>query len=179
MAINKKGGKKHKKAGNKHREGSVPIIKNLEVAEDGQEYAKVLKKVGGSRLAVICSDGKERQAIIPGKFRKRIFMNEGDILLVSVEGIGNVDVCYIDKKYNNGEITILKQRKLINFEDTAKDDDDTACVFKKEEVSDILKIEPQNIQELNFDSVYEYYSDDETTVINKKEDSDDLNLDDI
>jgi translation initiation factor 1A len=187
MAINKKGGKKHKKCGNKHRENTNIGTKKVELAEDGQEYAKIIRRVGGARLEVECTDGKLRQAIIPGKFKKRIWMNPGDIVLVSIDAIGNPNVCSIDKKYLPREIFVLKQKGLIKFED----DEETVnenFEFKTETeiVNPDSKIEPQVIHNINYESDedgYEYYSDeDNLPIVNKnknKDNSDSLDLDDI
>lgn len=115
MTKNKRGGKKHKRG--KKLTDDASVRKNVELAEAGQEYAKVLSRLGGARLQVECTDGKQRQAIIPGKFRKKIWMNPGDVILVSVDATGNDDVCAVDKKYNQKDIMTLKQKGLINFED--------------------------------------------------------------
>ena len=115
MVKNKRGGKKHKRG--KKTVDDSSVRKNVELAEAGQEYAKVLSRLGGARLQVECTDGKQRQAIIPGKFRKKIWMNPGDVILVSVDATGNDDVCAVDKKYNQKEIVTLRQKGLISFED--------------------------------------------------------------
>ena len=96
MPKNKKGGKKFKR-GKKTRVDTFDR-KNVELAEGDQEYAKVLARVGGSRLEVECTDGKIRSAIIPGKFKRKVWMNPGDILLVNTSGTGGDKTCYIDKK---------------------------------------------------------------------------------
>lgn len=126
MPKNKKGGKKHKR-GKKQTDDSN-VRKNVELAENNQEYAKVLSRLGGSRLEVECTDGRKRQAIIPGKFKKRIWMNPGDIILVSVDAIGDDNVCAVDRKYNNKEIITLKQKGLIKFDG----DDETNRKFEYE-----------------------------------------------
>jgi translation initiation factor 1A len=177
MAINKKGGKKHKRNGNKHREESTINTKNVELAEDGQEYAIVLTRVGGARLKVECTDGKQRQAIIPGKLWKKVWMNPGDIILVSIDATGEKDVCYVDKKYFPREIIILKQKRLINFEEEEVTNDNFD--FKTDEPQPIA-IKKQVVYDLNFKSdEYEYYSDNEQEIstlkqITKKSDSEDI-----
>ena len=68
MPQNKRGGKKFKRGKNKLQQTDKV---NLIYAEDGQTYAIVKKRDGGSRLSVECSDGQIRSGIIPGKFRER------------------------------------------------------------------------------------------------------------
>jgi len=184
MPKNKKGGKKFKR-GKKRREDTFDK-KNVELAEEDQEYAKVLSRVGGSRIEVECTDGKVRSAIIPGKMKRRVWMNPGDILLVNIGGTGNDNTCYIDKKYWPKEVAVLRQKGLINFEED--DDDKLNCEFKSidERAQAQNQIAPQNFRGLDFNSD----SDDEAWahVINgnkkstKEEESDsdsEINIDDL
>ncbi|MBI4021454.1 MAG: translation initiation factor eIF-1A [Candidatus Aenigmarchaeota archaeon] len=53
---------------------------------------------GASRFMVICKDGKKRLCRIPGKFRKRITIRVGDIVLIEpweIEGDEKGDVIWI------------------------------------------------------------------------------------
>ena len=38
--------------------------------------------LGGSRIKVMCADGKSRMGRIPGKLRKRMWIREGDLVIV-------------------------------------------------------------------------------------------------
>lgn len=118
MVKNQRGGKKYKRG---KKLGEDTANKNVELAENGQEYAKVIARLGGARIDVECTDGKRRQAIIPGKFKKKIWMNPGDIVLVSVDAVGNDEVCSVDKKYGPKDVVTLRQKGLINFEEDEVD----------------------------------------------------------
>ncbi|MEM0073697.1 MAG: translation initiation factor eIF-1A [Thermoplasmatales archaeon] len=48
----------------------------------GEMFGIVEKMLGSSRLNVICADGKTRVGRIPGKIRKRMWMKEGDLVIV-------------------------------------------------------------------------------------------------
>merc|ERR1712205_81429 len=52
--------------------------------EDGQEYAQVLTMLGGGRLEAQCFDGIKRLCGIRGKMRKRVWISQGDIVLVGL-----------------------------------------------------------------------------------------------
>lgn len=116
MPKNKLGGKKHKRGKKKPEEDDNN--RQIVTASSGQVYAIVRKKLGGTRLAVDCSDDKSRSAIICGKFRKRIWMNPGDILLCDLDAVGTDDSCLINHKYRAGDINILRERGLITFDST-------------------------------------------------------------
>merc|ERR1712000_458293 len=56
--------------------------RELTFKEEGQEYAQVLKMLGNGRLEALCSDGSKRLAHIRGKLRKKVWINQGDIILL-------------------------------------------------------------------------------------------------
>lgn len=120
MVKNTKGGKHHKKGKKKREEKSDGKII---YAEQNQVYASVTKKVGGSRINVSCSDTKDRSGLIPGKFFKRVWMNEGDILLCELNPSDDSQ-CYILHKYSYKDASLLKSQGHITFnivEDTTED----------------------------------------------------------
>lgn len=48
------------------------------------EYAQVIKMLGNGRLEAQCFDGAKRLAHIRGKLRKKVWINQGDIILLSL-----------------------------------------------------------------------------------------------
>ncbi len=130
---NKIGGKKHKR-GKRISEDDF-YTKQIEYAEDGQEYARVIRRLGGSRLLVECTDGKERSAIIRGKLKKRVWMNPGDIILVSVDATGKDQDCYIELKYDKRQSVILRQKGLIKFDNDEIEEDDNLKFTDRNDVA--------------------------------------------
>ena len=134
---NARGGKHHKK-GKKRRDDDNQNHSTALHATNNQIYASVQKKLGGSRLLVECSDGKNRSAIIPGRFFKRVWINEGDILLCELS-IGSEDGCHILHKYSNRDANVLKSQGKIQFDIVEEKDesgykfvdDDSKIVFGK------------------------------------------------
>merc|ERR1719350_1031898 len=72
MPKNKLGGNKAKRA------------KDAGFREDGQEYGQVQRMLGNCRCEVGCCDGVKRLCHIRGKMRKKVWVNQGDIVLVSL-----------------------------------------------------------------------------------------------
>lgn len=114
MVKNLHGGNKHKKFKNKNPHEQV--TKTTIRAEYNQLYAKVLKRMGNNRVSVICSDGETRSCSIPGKYRRKLWLNPDDILLVDIEshGTNNNNICMMNHKYNSKDIDSLKQENLLN-----------------------------------------------------------------
>ena len=52
--------------------------------ENPPEYAQVVKMLGNGRLEALCFDGEKRLAHIRGKLRKKVWINQGDIILLSL-----------------------------------------------------------------------------------------------
>ncbi|MBI4176517.1 MAG: translation initiation factor eIF-1A [Candidatus Aenigmarchaeota archaeon] len=48
----------------------------------GEVLGEILELYGASRFKVSCQDGKVRMCRIPGKFRKRIKISMGDLVIV-------------------------------------------------------------------------------------------------
>ncbi len=75
-----------------------------------QMLGEIEQILGGSRFKVSCKDGNERLCRIPGKFRKRITVRVGDIVIVEpweVEGNEKGDVVWI---YNRTQMAWLRKR---------------------------------------------------------------------
>ena len=52
--------------------------------EEGQVLCVVTNIIGGNYIKVFCQDGKERMGRIPGKLRRRMWINPKDIILLGV-----------------------------------------------------------------------------------------------
>ena len=104
---NKKGGKKHKRG---KKDGFETKI--LRLKEDGQEYAQIKALKGNCRFDVLCFDGKERMANLCGAMRKRKFVNQNDIVLVSLRDFQD-SKCDIIDVYDDNQVHQLKDRKHI------------------------------------------------------------------
>jgi translation initiation factor 1A len=77
----------HKQGGKNRRRGKNENDnekRELVFKEDGQEYAQVVKMLGNGRLEALCFDGEKRLAHIRGKLRKKVWINQGDIILLSL-----------------------------------------------------------------------------------------------
>ncbi|MCD6369969.1 MAG: translation initiation factor eIF-1A [Thermoplasmata archaeon] len=48
----------------------------------GEMFAIVDKILGASRMVVMCADGKSRMARIPGKIKRRMWIKEGDLVII-------------------------------------------------------------------------------------------------
>ena len=64
--------------------------------------------LGNGRLEALCFDGKKRLAHIRGKMRKKVWINQGDIILISLRDYQD-GKCDVIQKYSSDEARSLKQ----------------------------------------------------------------------
>ncbi|RLE57647.1 MAG: translation initiation factor eIF-1A [Thermoprotei archaeon] len=57
-------------------------VRRIRLPAEGEMLGKVIQLVGDDRARVFCADGKVRVCRIPGRYRKRMWVREGDIVLV-------------------------------------------------------------------------------------------------
>lgn len=126
-----KGGKNRRRGKNDNGGQKRELI----YREDGQEYAQITKMLGNGRIEVTCFDGEKRMGHIRGKLRKKVWMSQGDIILVSLRDFqdGQCDVIH---KYNSDEARTLKnvgelpENAKINETDTFGADEDEDVNFE-------------------------------------------------
>ncbi|KAI9228996.1 MAG: eukaryotic translation initiation factor 1A [Piptocephalis tieghemiana] len=143
MAKNKGKGGKNRRRGKNNSEGTK---RELVFREDGQEYAQVTKMLGGGRLEAQCFDGEKRLGHIRGKLRKKVWINQGDIILLSLREFQD-DKADVILKYSADEARSLKaygelpENAKINETETFGAEGDDECHFEFEEEVEVDDID--------------------------------------
>jgi translation initiation factor 1A len=120
-----KGGKNRRRGKNENENEKRELI----FKEDGQEYAQVTKMLGNGRLEAMCFDGSKRLCHIRGKLRKKVWINQGDIILVGLRDYQDTKADVI-MKYAADEARSLKaydeipENAKINENDAIDEGDD-------------------------------------------------------
>ena len=75
-------------------------------------FAIADRLMGGSRINVICADGKSRLARIPGRMKRKQRVRAGDLVIIKPWDIQNekADIIF---RYRRTQANILSRRKLI------------------------------------------------------------------
>jgi translation initiation factor 1A len=110
--------------------------------EEGQEYAQCTKLLGSGRMTVHCFDGKDRLAKIRGKFKRRVWVNIGDVILVQKRDLNSEDdKCDIIYVYYADEVKRLKSLgelpKDLEFNEKNDDEKNLNVVFGEEEKPEV------------------------------------------
>ncbi|XP_063238002.1 eukaryotic translation initiation factor 1A, X-chromosomal [Bacillus rossius redtenbacheri] len=98
-----KGGKNRRRGKNENETEKRELV----FKEDGQEYAQVTKMLGNGRLEAMCFDGVKRLCHIRGKLRKKVWINQGDIILIGLRDYQDAKADVI-LKYTTDEARNLK-----------------------------------------------------------------------
>ncbi|MEK6940593.1 MAG: translation initiation factor eIF-1A [Nanoarchaeota archaeon] len=77
----------------------------------GKEVLGILnQRLGGSRMKVICLDKKTRVCRIPGRLKRRLWVREGDTLLIEPWELGGDEKGDVVYKYKPNQVEWLKRR---------------------------------------------------------------------
>ena len=52
--------------------------------KEGEMFGIAVQLMGADQIKVQCEDGKERSCRIPGKLKKRVWIREGDVVVVKL-----------------------------------------------------------------------------------------------
>lgn len=142
MVLNKRGGnksKKQKSAGSKT--GGRPLRLKDSQPDSSELYGRVTKRNGGNPpiIQVLCEDGVERNCVVRGKMRNRVWMNPNDFVIIIYNKDSSSNAGEIDYKYDPQEVTKLEKLGELSSDKfrTEKDviNQDDSFVFASEETT--------------------------------------------
>ncbi|KAL6076212.1 Translation initiation factor 1A [Balamuthia mandrillaris] len=121
MPKNKGKGGKGKRKG-KRNKGKDQEKRELRFKEFGEEYAQVLRILGNCRVEALCFDNKTRLCHVRGKFKKRVWINKDDFVLVGLRDYQD-DKADIIHKYTPDEARNLAALGEIPADKASFDDE--------------------------------------------------------
>jgi translation initiation factor 1A len=80
--------------------------------QEREMFAIADRLMGGSRINVICEDGKSRMARIPGKMKRKARVRGGDLLIIKPWDIQD-DKADVIFRYTRTQASTLSRRKLL------------------------------------------------------------------
>ncbi|MGQ4834598.1 MAG: translation initiation factor eIF-1A [Candidatus Asgardarchaeia archaeon] len=90
--------------------------RRIRMPEEGEMFGIVIQMLGHDRAKVKCADGKIRVCRIPGKMKKRIWIREGDVVLVAPWDFQD-DRADIVWRYNKNEARWLEENGYLQVEE--------------------------------------------------------------
>ncbi len=74
----------------------------------------VQQRLGGSRMRVLCLDGKNRICRIPGRLRRALWVRENNVVLIEPWELGGDEKGDVVYKYRSrAEVEFLKKKGLL------------------------------------------------------------------
>ncbi|MEM0117348.1 MAG: translation initiation factor eIF-1A [Conexivisphaerales archaeon] len=91
---------------------SEEALKELVLPEKGEILGRVVKLMGSDHIMVQCTDGKTRMGRIRGKLKRRIWIREGDVVLVAPWDF-NDQRCDILWRYTVAQVDYLRENQYL------------------------------------------------------------------
>ncbi len=99
----------------KKREEEEQVLRvRLPNEKEGEVLGVVISLLGGARMLVLCKDGKERNCRVPGKLKNKMWIREGNVVIVKpweIEGDKRGDIIW---RYRPVEVEWLKKHGYID-----------------------------------------------------------------
>jgi len=80
--------------------------------KEGEMFGIADQLLGASRIKIMCADGKSRMGRIPGKIRKRMWIREGDLVIIHPWEFQDdkADILY---RYTKTQASYLSRKKVL------------------------------------------------------------------
>jgi len=84
--------------------------------ENNEILGIIEQMLGASRVRVRCMDGHTRMGRIPGKLKRKIWVREGDVVIVTPWEVQSNEKCDIIWRYTKGQVSWLSKRGYLKQE---------------------------------------------------------------
>jgi len=105
--------KKEEQAKQEEEQKRLEEIRRTPIPRPGQVLGICEQRVGGSRMKVRCMDGKTRICRIPGRLKRRLWVRDGDTLLIEPWELGGDEKGDVLYKYRHLQVKYLKKKGLL------------------------------------------------------------------
>lgn len=96
-------------------------IRRVKLPKGNQVLGILDQRLGASRMRVRCLDGKTRICRVPGRLKRRMWLREGDVVLVEPWELGGDERGDVIFKYRHVQVDWLRRngylKKLDEFEE--------------------------------------------------------------
>ena len=89
-------------------------ISRIMLPKGKETFGIVEQRVGGSRMLVKCFDGKTRNCRIPGRLKRKLWVRDGDLIIVEPWEFGGDEKGDVIYKYTNTQLNYLKRKGYLS-----------------------------------------------------------------
>jgi len=94
-------------------------LRRVKLPKGNQMLGLCEQRVGGSRMRVRCLDGKTRICRIPGRLKRRLWVRDGDVLLIEPWELGGDAKGDVLFKYKPIQVEFLRRKGYLKQLETA------------------------------------------------------------
>ena len=88
-----------------------PQVLRVRIPRGDELLGIVKQRLGGSRMRVLCLDGKERICRIPGRLRRALWVRENDVVIIQPWELGGNEKGDVIYKYRGkAEVSFLRKK---------------------------------------------------------------------
>ncbi len=102
-----------KKELQKRQEQLESEVSRVKLPRNNESFGVVDQRLGASRMKVRCLDEKTRICRIPGRLKRKLWVREGDLVLVEPWEMGGDEKGDIIFKYRPSQIEWLKRKSYL------------------------------------------------------------------
>ena len=94
-------------------EEGAEIVTRVKLPQGKEVFGVIDQRLGGSRMRVRCLDGKSRICRIPGRLKRKLWVREGDLLIIEPWELGGEEKGDVLYKYRPIQVQWLKEKGLL------------------------------------------------------------------
>jgi len=98
---------------NKKRNQRQQHVFRVRLPRDREVLGVLERRLGANHMLVRCLDGKTRTCRVPGRLRRRLWLREGNVVLVEPWELGGETKGDIIWKYNPAEVDWLRKKGFL------------------------------------------------------------------
>ena len=102
----------------KKRKGAKEEVFRVRLPRNNEVLGILERRFGANHMLVRCLDAKSRVCRVPGRLRRRLWLREGNVILVEPWELGGDKKGDIIWKYNPAEVDWLKRRGFLKTEES-------------------------------------------------------------
>ncbi|MBT3866043.1 translation initiation factor eIF-1A [Candidatus Woesearchaeota archaeon] len=106
--------KQFKNKSSKNKTGPPPEeVLRVRTPRGREVMGTIDQRLGGSKMRVKCLDGKTRLCRVPGRMKRRLWVREGDVVIVEPWELGGDERGDLVYKYRPNQVQWLKKRGIL------------------------------------------------------------------
>lgn len=106
--------KVYKKKSGKKPDSEVPEeVLRVRTPRGREVIGTIDQRLGASKMRVKCLDGKTRLCRVPGRMKRRLWVREGDVVIVEPWELGGDEKGDLVYKYRPNQVQFLKKKGIL------------------------------------------------------------------